>query len=112
MPEMPPPVPVPPPAPPIPTQSITPWYLDKALWATALGLVLPFLSSLVGFPLDPTRCAAILIPIVAYVVAHKAKSGAVLVAEIKARATQAVSAPVPSTPQGAADAINSILAPK
>lgn len=111
MPDMPPPIAVlvPPAPPPVPTQSVTPWYEDKALYVMALGVVLPFLSGLLGLQLDPVKVASILVPVVTYIIAHKAKSGAVLVAEIKARAT---AAPAPTTPQGAADALTGLLAPQ
>lgn len=74
-----------------------------------LSPVLFFLSHFLGIQLDSTLCAAFLIPIVTFIVAHKAKSGAVLVAEINARTAAPQS---PKTPQAAADALSGLLAPK
>ncbi len=94
------------------TQSVTPWYEDKGLYVMGLGVLLPFLSKLLGIQLDPEKVAMFLIPVVTYIVSHKLKSGAVLIAEIKARAIQAVAVtPVDNTAQGAAAGLNALMAP-
>jgi hypothetical protein len=113
--QQPPSIVVPPPdvvtgGPGIPTQSVSAWYLDKGLWVMLLGVLLPFISKWLGVTLDPTKVAAYVIPIVAYILAHKAKSGAVLVAEIKARAATALG-PTPTTPADAAALINTVRTP-
>jgi hypothetical protein len=94
------------------SQSVTKWYLDKSLYLTVLGILLPLISKWIGFELDTEKVAAILIPVVAYVVAHKVKSGAVLIAEIKAKAKDSVAKEPayvpPGTPEKAADALASL----
>jgi hypothetical protein len=89
---------------------VTPWYLDKALYVMVFGAILPFVSTAIGIPLDPEKVIALVIPVVAYIIAHKAKSGAVLIAEIKARAIEQVAKePRPAqTPAGAAAALNAL----
>lgn len=99
------------PAPPK-SQSDTPFYLDKSLYVTVLGFLLPFLGKWVGVELDPVKTAGILLLAVGFVVSHKIKSGSVLVAEIKAKALATVTASAPTTPEGAAAAINSLLGGK
>ena len=76
--------------PPTQSQSVTPAWKDKALWVTVLGLLLPVLSAKLGVQLDPDKVAGILILAASYVIAHKGKSAAIVVAEIKAAAVRAV----------------------
>lgn len=72
------------------TQSNTPFYLDKGLYVAILGMFLPVLSAKLGVPLDGNKIATIITFGVTFIVAHKAKSGAVLLAEIKQRALATV----------------------
>lgn len=92
-----------------PSQSVSPWYTDKALYLTVLSVLLPFVSKLVGFQLDPEKVAMFLVPVVAYIVAHKWKAGTVLVAEIEAKAKAQLAAQPPVTDaKSAAAAVNAL----
>lgn len=93
------------------TQSVTPFWQDKKLYAMVLGVLLPFISKWVGIELDPEKVALFLIPIVTYIVTHGLKSGAVLVAEIKAKAITQVAKEAPKppvTPEAAAVVVNNL----
>jgi hypothetical protein len=72
------------------SQSISGWLQDKALWVTLLGLILPPISAKLGVQLSADKIAALVVMVVGYVAAHKLKSGAILLAELKAKALAAV----------------------
>jgi hypothetical protein len=72
------------------SQSQTPFYLDKGLYVAVLAMILPVLSAKLGIQLDAEKLAGIILSAMTFIVAHKVKSGQVLLAEIRARAVQAV----------------------
>lgn len=56
------------------TPIVTPFYLDKGLWIALLTPVLLFISSRLGLHLDAAEIVGMVLPVVAYVVAHKWKT--------------------------------------
>jgi hypothetical protein len=91
--------------------AVTPWYLDKALYALVLGALVPVLNAKLGLHLDPVTVAGFLIAVVAYIAGHKWKSGTIRAAEIDHQTQVAVAtlkASTPQTPAGAADALGKL----
>jgi hypothetical protein len=84
------------------SQSVTPWYLDKALWVMVFGVLLTPVLKKFGVALNIEEVVGLVLPIVAYVIAHKWKSGSIVVAEIAAKA-QTDAAALPSNGSPAAD---------
>lgn len=62
--------------------AVTPFYLDKALWVGVLAPVLLFVNQKFGTALDATSLVALLLPIVAYIIGHKWKSGTIAAAQV------------------------------
>lgn len=75
----------------MPSKSVTPWYLDKGLYAMALGVLVPLLNSALKLNLDDAKIGEILFVVASYIAAHKFKSAKVLIAEIEHDAIAAVS---------------------
>jgi hypothetical protein len=76
----------------VPTDaSVTPFYLDKGLWVAVLAPVLGFLNQKFGLTLDPLVLVGFMLPVVAYILGHKWKSGTIAAAQVVA--AQAAAAP-------------------
>jgi hypothetical protein len=75
------------------SQAVTPWYLDKGIWVTFIALIFTVLNQKFGWTLNAEEIVGLMMPVVAYIVMHKYKSGRVLVAEIQANAATTAAAP-------------------
>lgn len=73
---------------------ITPFYKDKALYVTILGVLLQPLSAKLGIALDPAQVYGLFAALIAYVIAHKWKSAVLTLAQVGAAGVNAA-APKP-----------------
>ncbi len=89
------------------TQSVSPWYLDKAVYAVVFNMLTTVMLQLFHVNLDPVALGSIALSVVTFIVMHKWKSRAIVVAEIQANA-RAVVATIPATPAGTADALTKL----
>lgn len=95
------------------TQANTPWWGDKGFLLVVVGLVVSVLNGKFDLGLNAAEIAAMLASIIAFVVGNKWKSGAIAVAEIRARNESAIAAEARSpTPESAARALGGLVAPK
>lgn len=67
-------------------QAVTPWYQDKALYLAVLTPLCLLLSKKLGLALSAEELAALLMPVVAFIVGHKWKSGTIASAQVAASA--------------------------
>lgn len=67
-------------------QAVTPWYADKSLYAAVLTPVFLLLNQKFGLTLDPVVVIGLVLPVVAFIVGHKWKSGVISVAQVAAKA--------------------------
>lgn len=54
---------------------VTPWYLDRAVWMTLLVPACAMLNARLGLGVDPAVMCSLVLPVAAFIVAHKWKSG-------------------------------------
>jgi nucleoside permease NupC len=73
--------------------AVTPPWLDKGLWVAVLTPVLLFLNQKFGFALDAMTIVGMVLPVVAYIVGHKWKSGTIVAAQLAAKAAAGDPAP-------------------
>ena len=66
--------------------AVTPFYLDKAVWVAVLSPLFLWLNQKFGLTMDAGQLAALALPIVAYILGHKWKSGVISVAQVNAQA--------------------------
>lgn len=85
---------------PAPSEADSPFYKDKALFVAAAAFLLPILNAKFGLGLETTDLVAAIGPLAAFILGNKWKSGAIKVAEIKAR--NVVTLPADLTPSQAA----------
>lgn len=78
------------------SQSITPWYLDKNLYVTVLGMILPMLSAKLGVQLSADKIAGLVLLVVTFVSAHSWKSAVILLKELEQKALSKVTDPAPA----------------
>lgn len=71
---------------------VTPFYLDKALWLTVLGIALPILNAKFGLGLNAEEIIGLLLPIATYVVMHKWKTAKLQAVAMASDAGQAAAA--------------------
>ncbi len=69
--------------------SVTPAYLDKGLWVAVLTPVLAILNQKFGLTLDPISLVALALPVAAFIIGHKWKSGTIAAAQVTAAAPKA-----------------------
>lgn len=85
------------PAPITAADTVTPWYLDKAFLLVPIHLLAMVVMAVFHVTLNDSAVAADLAAVIAYILAHKAKSGAALWALIKQQAAQRYTVPDPAT---------------
>ncbi len=68
---------------------VTPFYLDKAVWAMVLTPIFVLLNAKFGLALDPLAIIGLVLPVVAFILGHKWKTGTLQSAAIAAGAAAA-----------------------